>query len=320
MADELLNDGEGDIFVYTGGDQEVPHDVRRAKIDESVDTILARAFYMRTELIEVVGHNKLKKIEHSAFNNCLSLKRLMKMTGVKEIENHAFLDCEALSDAEFVNLEIVGRGAFGWCKSLKFINMPSVRRVGVCAFEYCTVLTESVFGEELERIEVRVFDGCYSLRRIAIPLKRGLIVEDDALRICNFIGCDNLSRVDIVGGIHETISSLHLESWRNEMREQIDQINQTLLETSANEKTAAINQWISSVLNRMENYKAEHQILLKEAMALLELALWKARLEENGSTIDTESEIVAVGRKQHRVTCGANIVIKNVLSFLVLEK
>ena len=103
------------------------------------------------------------------------------------------------------------------------------------------------------------------------------------------------------------------------MREVIESINQTLPETAANEKTAAIQQWISSVLNRMENYKAEHQILLKEAMTLLELALWKAKLQEKfGSNIDAES--AAVVRKQHRVTCGANIVIKNVLPFLVLEK
>src|SRR5210317_2006085 len=45
----------------------------------------------------------------------------------------------------------------------------------------------------------------------------------------------------------------------------------------------------------MEHYKAEHRILLKEAMKLLELTLWKAKLEENRSNIDTES--VAVVRK-----------------------
>jgi hypothetical protein len=36
MADALLNNGDdGDIFIYTGGEQEVPRDVRRANIDES---------------------------------------------------------------------------------------------------------------------------------------------------------------------------------------------------------------------------------------------------------------------------------------------
>jgi hypothetical protein len=52
-------------------------------------------------------------------------------------------------------------------------------------------------------------------------------------------------------------------------------------------------------------------------MTLLELALWKAKLEENESNnIDAES--VEVVRKELRVICGASIVIKNVLPFLAL--
>src|SRR6056300_1355422 len=127
MADQLLNDGDNDIFVYTGG--RAPRDVKRAKIDESIDIIPRDAFHNCQQLIIVEGHDKLKKIERSAFNTCLSLRRLMKMTHVKEIEKYAFHDCHALSDFEFDKLEIVGCGAFGCCKSLKFINLPSVRRV-----------------------------------------------------------------------------------------------------------------------------------------------------------------------------------------------
>jgi hypothetical protein len=102
MADALLNNGDdGDIFIYTGGEQEVPRDVRRANIDESVDTVLARAFQNCEQLIEVVGHDKLKKIEEDAFNNCPSLLWMSNMNGVIEIEDHAFHNCTALSDVEF---------------------------------------------------------------------------------------------------------------------------------------------------------------------------------------------------------------------------
>lgn len=81
--------------------------------------------------------------------------------------------------------------------------------------------------------------------------------------------------------------------------------------------TIPIQRWIRSVLDRMEHYKAEHRILLKKALKLLELTLWKAKLEENRSNIDTES--VAVVRKEASSTCGANIVIKNVMPFLALK-
>ena len=113
------------------------------------------------------------------------------------------------------------------------------------------------------------------------------------------------------------------------MREVIESINQTLPGIPASEKTAAINQWIESVLRRVEHYKTEHKVLVKEAMALLELALWKAKLlNEEGMQCVTEEEKKPKKAKidnestraEHRVTCGASIVIKNVLPFLALKK
>jgi hypothetical protein len=254
----------------------------------------------------------------------------MKMNGVVEIEVWAFNGCEALTDMDFDKLEIIGIQTFAFCISLRSISLPSVRRVGGLAFEGCTALTDSVFGKDLERIERLAFRKCTALRRIAIPLKNDLITEDSVFSGSDdaFDRCDSLSRVDIVGGTHKTISSLHLESWRNEMREAIDRINQTL--PGEGGRAEAINRWIESVLRRMEYYKEEHRMLVKEAMTLLELALWKTKLlregegrkrnlEEEGkkakkAKIDDDS-----ARKEHRFTCGASIVIKNVLPFLALK-
>ena len=201
--------------------------------------------------------------------------------------------------------------------------MPSVRRIGDYAFQRCLALTDVVFGKDLERIEDNALMACRDLRRIAIPLKNGLTIHNHA-----FCNCDKLSRVDALdGGIHTTISSLHLESWRNEMKDEIDIINQTLPNTQSREKTKAIQQWITSILQRMEQYKSEHLILLKEAMTLLELALWKAKLlnetDEKKCNVDVVANKAKIfteaARKEHRVTCGASIVIKNVLPFLALK-
>ncbi len=111
------------------------------------------------------------------------------------------------------------------------------------------------------------------------------------------------------------------------MNEEIGGINRTLSDTPGafvdgvnlgGNKTRAVQRWFRSVIGRLENYKAEHKMLVKEAMVLLELALWKATLEENGSSMDAESNSIV--RIKHRVTCGADIVIKNVLPFLVLKE
>ena len=318
---EAVDVGGGDIFVYTGGEQEVPRDVKRLRIAENIGTIPQGAFRDCEQLIEVEGHNKLEKIEADGFNNCTSLRWLTKMNGVIEIEGHAFFRCDALLDLDFDKLEIIGVQAFGYCRSLRFINLPSVRRVGRSAFWDCWALIEAVFSADLDRIDGGAFFKCTSLRRIAIPLKDNFLSFESEIGV--FFDCPNLSRVDIAGGIQNTISSLHMESWRDEMMEDIDRINQTLPDTPLGRdnpaaKTTAIQQWMRSVLDRMEHYNAEHKILLKEAMVLLELALWKAKLEDNGSN-NIGAESVEVVRKQHRVTCGANIVIKNVLPFLVLK-
>ncbi len=328
---------DDDIFVYMGGEQQVPFggrrvpiDVKRAKIDETVDTIPSYAFRDCEQLIEVEGHDKLMKIEHAAFMRCPSLIKLTKMNGVVEIEDYAFGGCHALSDVEFDKLEIIGdgyyigSGAFYNCNSLRSINLPSIKTVGAYAFADCTALNEAVFGKGLECIKGGTFNGCTSLRRIAIPLENEMSVGNRS-----FYDCDNLSRIDVVGeGIYKTISSFHMESWKNEMNNGMERINQTLPDTRSAEKTTAIRQWIRFVHLRMEYYKTEHRVVLKEAMTLLELALWKAKLldEEGRKCKEAEEKKskkakidVNSARDEHRVTCGANIVIKNVLPFLALQ-
>ena len=242
------------------------------------------------------------------------------MPGVIEIEAAAFYKCFALSELDFDKLEIIGHYAFSDCTSPISFNMPSIRRVGEYAFSRGGS-TDVVFGEKMERIEDNALWGCTALRSIVIPLKHNLIIENNA-----FTFCDNLSRVDVLDGeIHKTISSLYMESWSNEMQGEIDRINQTLPKTGAYEKAGAIRTWIARVIQRMEHYKSEHKALVKEAMTLLELALWKANLRENdGAAAAQEGVRVTRGqrkrkRKDRCITSGASIVIKNVLPFLALK-
>lgn len=65
------------------------------------------------------------------------------------------------------------------------------------------------------------------------------------------------------------------------MRVEIDRINQALPQTRASRKTVEIRQWIRSVINSIEHYNSEHSSLLREATTLLELALWKAILDND---------------------------------------
>ena len=247
------------------------------------------------------------------------------MPGVIEIEQYAFYSCTALTDVEFgKKLEIIGRSAFCDCRSLRSVKMPSVRMIEQHAFGYCKQLTDMELPV-VERIGVGAFHCCPRLQRIAIPLKDSMFPLDAFDQRCTqFDTCGNLSTVDLVGGIHNTISSFLLESWRDEMDQEIGRINRVLPYTPR-EKADTIRQWIVSVINRMEHYKSQHNQLLKENMTQVELAVWKAKLdekEEDNSNVMVQAKKARIdvesARKERRITSGASIVIKNVLPFLQL--
>ncbi len=246
-------------------------------------------------------HNGIEIIEEGAFDECGRLRGI-KLLGVRVIGEMAFCNCHALESVEFGNkLETIGSNSFA-CTSLRSIKLPKVRDIGYAAFQHCGKLTEAELSEDLDTIEGRAFYTCPRLTRIAMPLKGNLLGNQV------FSGCGNLSLVHLVGGIHKTISSLLLESWKNEMNDETDRINRDLPNRAGYNKTATIRQWIERVLQRIEHFKREHYALLKEDMTQLELALWDANLPNN---VDA-----AASRVDARVTCGANIIIPHVLSFL----
>ncbi len=297
MAEE---GGNNNVFVYMGGNQRVPRDVTHVRVHKSVKIITARAFQQCRNLVSVEMHDGVEIIEWGAFDDCQSLRRI-KLPGVRVIEGAAFFNCTALTDVFGDKLETIGEFVFNHCTSLRIINLPKVRVIGKQAFQHCDQLTEVDLSEDLETIGRETFGNCPCLRRIRMPLK------DNLLGNVVFYNCHNLSQIDVVGGIHKTISSLLLETWRNEMNDEIERINRVLPTTPTEDKTAVIRQWKVTVMRRMEHYKSEHYTLLKKNMTQLELALWDANLPN----VDA-----AASRHEARVTCGANIIIPHVLSFL----
>ena len=111
------------------------------------------------------------------------------------------------------------------------------------------------------------------------------------------------------------------------MISEINRINHVLPNTHAREKTEEIQQWMEVFIDKMDYYKDEHYRYLREGITLLELALWKAKLGEKEDEEDTPVERQTKkakidsesARKERRITCGADTVIKNVLPFLQLE-
>ena len=324
MADHAVDDDDGDIFIYRGG--RAPLHITHVLIDRSIDEIEEDAFRDCEDLLTVETHDGIRRVGKQAFEHCVSLRRI-NLKSAFEIEEYAFYECDNLESVEFGDrLETIGRGAFAFCDSLKTsIKLPSIITIGHHAFGKCKRLTNIELSEQLETIGARAFWDCVRLQRIAIPMKRYLFAFDDRFqRYSQFGRCEQLVTVDIVGKVHKTIASLHMESWRTEMIVQINRINQVLPTTPAYDKTEEIRQWMELLIDKMDHYKAEHCRYVKEGITLLELALWKTKLgEKEDDCEEGKTKMVEVDaksyRKDKRITCGADMVIKNVLPFLQLE-
>ena len=324
MADHAVDDNDGNIFIYRGG--RAPQHITHVLIDKSIIEIEDDAFYECGDLAQVDTHDGIRKVGKYAFMRCKYLRRI-NIKSVIEIDHSAFYMCENLESVEFGDgLETIRNSAFGGCTALEHLKLPSIINIGKSAFWNCKRMTDVELSERLETIEARAFRRCVRLQRISIPLKRGLLEYDDEWEAYDqFHDCEQPTTVDLVGGVHKTIASLHMDNWRTEMISEINRINQHLPTTPASEKTDAIRQWIDSVIDKMDHYKAKHYRHVKEGITLLELALWKFKLGENEDNsvvaedltekakVDAES-----ARKEGRITCGADMVIKNVLPFLKL--
>ena len=289
-------------FIYRGG--RAPF-VRFAVVDQCVTSISASAFERNGNLLDVQLHNFVDTIETHAFCLCSSLTHMV-MLGVKNVDYSAFYACWGLSSVEFgKDLETIGESAFDQCTSLRHIKMPNVLRIGLRAFQDCAV-TELDLPLGLEVVAGQAFGGCQSLTRVSMPLKGGMI-QDGA-----FISCSRLVRIDLIGGIHDFVSSLHLEEWKDTMKAEIDQINQDLPLSRVRrvDKTTAIQEWMQSVLDSTEQYKVAHFAMLKECMSVLELAVWRANIVE----AEKEREIDNKKKKADAATSSASVSLEAILS------
>ena len=270
-----MDHADDDVFVYMGGvvPQHLRDTITHVRVHKSVKIISDGAFEDCNNLVSIEMHDGVEIIKHGAFWMCPYLRGI-NLSGVRVIESFAFYQCKVLRDVEFGNkLETIGELAFA-STNLKEVQLPNVKVIGNNAFAACKYLTEVEISKDLETVGRAGFHNCRRLRCITIPLKDSMFGNHAV-----FTECDDLSRVDLIGGFRQTISSLLLDNWRDEMNDEIDSFNQGPPSDSY-DKTASIRRWMETIIRRLEHFKSEHYALLKKSMTELELALWKANLHE----------------------------------------
>lgn len=105
----------------------------------------------------------------------------------------------------------------------------------------------------------------------------------------------------------DRLEMLGLEEWRCKVIEEIAEIMEGSIWGEGTMSRAAQKKQISVVYSKLVFYE------LKEALSLLELYLWKAKM----GTGDKKSIVDSVYRHESRVNCGVETVVANVLPFLV---
>ena len=157
------NAADTEVFAYTGrpGGNDVPRDVARVRVDPSVTSIPARAFYERTKLAEVELCEGLVEIGVRSFVWCQhSITNIIIPNSLRRINDFAFaesLRCPIrLHDgiesigifANFVPplITVVPEHMLFKCKSTFSVEMPKdVTQIGRSAFNMCHCLRNVTF-------------------------------------------------------------------------------------------------------------------------------------------------------------------------------
>ena len=245
------------LFEYTGKGCVVPKNVTIVRFHSSVIYVENNAFQFCKKMREVIFNDGLQKIGQYAFYCCSSLRNITFPSTVTEIGQGAFQSCcnlrEVMLNKDLHNIE---EFAFYDCKSLSNITIPStVTEIGYAAFNRCSNLREVIFHGVPREIAKNAFYGCSSLERFAFPT--------------------------ISSRLNTLIRTGHWEEIENEVNEV-----RGVVERSGSEFFVS-----SEAMGEGRNWSAVRESLgkigrliscyeLKEATSMLELALWKFKLDQ----------------------------------------
>ena len=202
-------------------DVSIPSTVTYQGVELIVGDIMPHAFY-KNELAEAMALENKGMVGESAFEDCNNLARVEIPQSITRIEDHAFRNCTALTDAFFFDRETqlpLGAQLFAECpldtlylgakieyiseasestspfcgnKSLKTVIITDVE-TDIYDYEFygCSGLEMAVVGDGVERIGRWTFSGCSSLKNFTFGSNVSTIGEEafsDCTAVTNITG------------------------------------------------------------------------------------------------------------------------------------
>jgi hypothetical protein len=162
---------DDEVFIYTGerGDS-APLDVVRVRVDPSVTSIHAKAFYERTKLTEVELCEGLVDIGERSFGWCNhSITKITIPNSLRRIRNGAFISSLRCPIYLRDGIESIGEGAFAYCIFTNFRVPPLITVIPNSMLSGCKSLFSLELPHTVMQIENYAFYHCNCLRNVAIP-------------------------------------------------------------------------------------------------------------------------------------------------------
>lgn len=142
------------------------------RLPDELKIIGNNVFKNCSSLISIDLPSTLCHIGEKAFCDCKKIKTIDIPKEVSHIGEYAFSGCCDLESVVFNSpyIEIISRGAFEKCKSLKKINVPAgVKVIDSFAFSSCSSLKKVKLPDGLEELGDGVFSNCDSLEMVSLP-------------------------------------------------------------------------------------------------------------------------------------------------------
>ena len=244
------------VYEYTGKGCGVPKDVTSVRFHPSVVEVEDDAFRSCIKLREVMFNERLQKIGFSAFSKCTSLASIKLPSTVTEIGHYAFYNCYNLREVVFnEGLQKIGQYAFWLCTSLSSITLSfTITEIGNGAFYNCSNLRGVVFHGVPRDIGNDVFSNCTAPERFTFPTISARL--DTLIQTGHWDEIEN--EVNEVRGVVERSGELFASAQTMDRGRNWNRVRDDL----------------DKIVRLISCYE------LKEATSMLELALWKFKLDQ----------------------------------------
>ncbi|EJK49720.1 hypothetical protein THAOC_31370 [Thalassiosira oceanica] len=287
--------------------------LRSVTLPSTVNELGQEAFFGCINLVDLQLNEGLKIIGMAAFYFSSALRSVTLPSTVTELGNGAFLDCRNLAELHLnEGLQVIGEDAFCNCMTLQSVTIPStVTNLGRGAFNGCMSLSEVIVlgGERFMNRDFLVhglFDeeqGLLNHRSINNFLIDGTgfgLYGRFAFHYCPL----NTVKVSMFNVLSERMDRLPQEC-RRSVEERIRGLNR--LEVTQDGNVLACFPVVRSNGNanvrdtNLETARSAYQFLrwiafheLKESSILIELAMWKSKVDGSVSVLPREDCRVAI--------------------------